>query len=173
MSNLFSDNPDVDVRGANTYKDYLLDVENKISKSRRSSLADGRLQQQKADNNAPVESILVCTGVYNPQNDILFHLQNLFQNTSLADINNNASDTVGSSQSSRQNSLRSLRNDSNVNPSTTKQTELEARDLQMALSRKNSFISYFDNKLNIPDLTFDNVLLAVEYIVRKYDVKFY
>jgi HAD superfamily hydrolase (TIGR01456 family) len=167
---IIGDNPDVDIRGANIYKDYLLDIENKISKSRRSSLSDGRLLQvpQQSNSPSPVESILVCTGVYNPQNDILFHLQNLFQHTSLSDMNNNANDSYESNRISRENSLRSLRNESN-----TSKSELEVRDLQMALSRKNSFISYFDNKLNIPDLTFDNALLAIEHIVKKYDVKFY
>ena len=83
----------------------------------------------------------------------------------MLDVNNNIGNVSGNSSnfSSRQNSIRSQRmtnEDSQVDG-------LEKRDLQRALSRKNSFISYFDNKLNIPDLTFDNLLVAVEYIVRK------
>lgn len=119
---------------------------------------------------SPVESILVCTGVYNPQNDLLFHLQNLFQTQTMFDLNNNmitsGDFTNDSNLPSRQSSIRSQR--SIRDESQLSQAEnMEKKDLQRALSRKNSFISYFDNSLNIPDLTFDNLLVAVEYIVRK------
>ncbi len=34
-------------------------------------------------------------------------------------------------------------------------------ELKSAMSRKNSFISYFDNKLNVPDLTVGNLLVEL------------
>ena len=43
--------------------------------------------------------------------------------------------------------------------------DLEKDELKKALSRKNSFISYFNNRYNIPDLTVDNLLDAVEHII--------
>lgn len=39
-------------------------------------------------------------------------------------------------------------------------------ELQEALSRRNSFINYFDNKLNMPDVTVPNLLDAVNYIIQ-------
>jgi hypothetical protein len=167
----------VDIRGANSFKEFLLDLESKIARSRRSSLADVALSrissQQKllpasTPTESPVESILVCTGVYNPQNDLLFHLQNLFKTQTIFDLNNNImtnSDQMSDSNyPSRQSSIRSQRSLRDENQG---ETNMEQKDLHHALSRKNSFISYFDNALNIPDLTFDNLLVAVEYIVRK------
>ena len=44
--------------------------------------------------------------------------------------------------------------------------EIDKNELRNALSRKNSFISYFDDKDNIPDLTVDNLKDAVDYIIR-------
>ena len=44
---------------------------------------------------------------------------------------------------------------------------LEKSELKMAISRHNSFISYFQHKLNIPDFTVNNLLDAVKYIVEK------
>ena len=41
----------------------------------------------------------------------------------------------------------------------------EAAELREALSRRNSFINYFENKLNMPDHTVANVLEAVTYIL--------
>lgn len=53
------------------------------------------------------------------------------------------------------------RNDSNV---SMKAEELE--ELKNAMSRKNSFISYFDDKLNVPDVTVNTFKDAVDYIVK-------
>ena len=84
----------------------------------------------------PVESILVCTGVYNPQNDILHHLR-----------------TIVDHAEGTQHNL------------AVPETENSTHDLQSTMSRKNSFISYFDNRLNVPDLTVDNLSNAVDHIL--------
>lgn len=43
--------------------------------------------------------------------------------------------------------------------------ELDGKELSQAFSNKNSFISYFEDKNNIPDHTFDNLKHSVEYIL--------
>ena len=83
-----------------------------------------------------VESILVCTGVYNPQNDLFYHLSHLFDESTLNSDESNESDV-----------------------------SLEKTELKKAMSRKNSFISYFDNKYNLPDLTVENLYDAVQHII--------
>jgi hypothetical protein len=42
----------------------------------------------------------------------------------------------------------------------------ELKELKNALSRKNSFISYFDDRQNVPDVTVANLKEAVDYIVK-------
>jgi hypothetical protein len=131
-----------------------------LRSSRRQSQVDftGLTNHQLLANQAifqkPVESILVCTGVYNPQNDYLFQLRNLFdQSMNLKlhedETNGGLTLTVPSSSAVK----KEL-------PKTN-----SAAELKQALSRRNSFINYFDNKLNIPDLTVPNLLDAVNYIM--------
>ena len=50
--------------------------------------------------------------------------------------------------------------------STTNLIDKQKNELKSAMSRKNSFISYFDNKLNVPDLTVGNLLDAVNHIIK-------
>ncbi len=87
----------MDINGANVFKSQLGDAESKKE-------------------NEHVESILVSTGVYNPQNDL--------------------------------------------------RLQTEKIDSKELLSRQNSFINYFDNKLNVPDLIVDNLSDAVEHILQ-------
>ena len=82
-----SDNPDVDVKGANLFKEHLQINENKSS--RRSSARSSRRSSYVGDSskwNQKVESILVCTGVYNPDNDLLVYLRSLFNSTTINDL---------------------------------------------------------------------------------------
>lgn len=163
----------MDIRGANIFKDSLMPVENVRSSrsSRRQSAADYGLIRSPSFSNQnafkPVESILVCTGVYNPQNDYLFQLRSLFdQSISLKhndeslekDLNNN-NDSLTLVVPDKETSFKK-----NVSSPNLLFTPSSA-ELREALARKNSFISYFDNKLNLPDLTVDNLLDAVNYIV--------
>lgn len=80
-----SDNPDVDMRGANLFREHL-EGEMKLRNNRNSRRMSRRISiDNNSSNNKlrlaqqPVESILVCTGVYNPQNDLLFHVRKIFQ----------------------------------------------------------------------------------------------
>jgi hypothetical protein len=119
------------------YKEHLLNLASqKRLYGRRQSqhdiLADLRTTNK-------VESILVCTGVYNPQNDLFYHLSHLFDESTL----NQAQGDENESESEN----------------------LEKIELKKALSRKNSFISYFENKYNLPDLTVDNLYDAVQHII--------
>lgn len=132
----------------------------------------------------PVEGILVCTGVYNPQNDYLFHLRSLF-NQSMhvsTDDNNKLDKSITSTTSTTDEDVESGVADLSItvptststttNPAHTHSSSLILRDsnavseLQEALSRRNSFINYFDNKLNVPDVTVPNLLDAVNYIIQ-------
>ena len=112
--------------------------------------------------NKNVEAILVCTGVYQKQCDLLFHLNSLF-NTKIK--------SPGLSKDSSQAEIITS-NQGNCNIVVTKcddddnDLKIETTELRTLLSRRNSFITYFDNKLNIPDLTFDNLKDAVDYIVK-------
>jgi hypothetical protein len=69
---IHSDNPDVDIKGANLFKEHLYDIDKLKIKS---------TQKSNTTIESKVESILVCTGVYNPQNDLNFHLEKLFSET--------------------------------------------------------------------------------------------
>lgn len=103
-----------------------------------------------------VETILVCTGVYQKQNDLLYHLRNLFKENEKGD-KSDANSTVGDSSSS----INKKNDQSNSNL-----LDIDRNELRLALSRKNSFICYFENKLNIPDATVDNLKDAVDYILK-------
>lgn len=136
-----------------------------------------------------MEAILVCTGVYNPQNDYLFHLRNLFQQTMylgeegsgkedaelLTDACNTFSLTVPTtgarcsistlpSSSSTSTAVTAHKSPSSASVKSREEAQ-EAAELREALSRRNSFINYFENKLNMPDHTVANVLEAVTYIL--------
>ena len=141
-----SDNPDVDIYGGNNYNEYLRKLyEPKYPSSQRESLADvlQRRNSTVGTNNKHVETILVSTGVYNPNNDIAVHLKQLF-----IDSNNN--------------NTKPDNFDYNSDPA-------EKAELRRALSRKNSFINYFENKMNIPDVTVNTVLDAANYIIAAKD----
>lgn len=156
---IIGDNPDVDVRGANMYKETLMGLNDSRSTktSRRQSQADALLSQS---NLKAVESILVCTGVYNPQNDMLYHLKTIFdRNLSLAPEHDEPNESDGLTLVVPDRKISKKESSANF-------LDIEALELRDALSRKNSFISYFDNKLNIPDVTVDNLLDAVNYIVQ-------
>lgn len=138
----------MDIRGANSYKE--------------------TLQANKAtseETKITVESILVCTGVYNPQNDLLYHLTHLFDE---AISRPDTAQTAEQSEQSDENNMF-LR----VNPMNSKRSsrgssrDLEKNELKSALSRRNSFISYFDNRLNVPDVTVGNFLDAVNHILAR------
>ncbi|RNA32034.1 cat eye syndrome critical region 5 [Brachionus plicatilis] len=156
---IIGDNPEVDVRGANLYKESLTG-----EKSNRGSTRTSRRQSTVDFLNQnlfkPVESILVCTGVYNPQSDMLYHLRNLFDKSiRRSSINPDCLPnefegitlTVPQQITQKESSSNFL--------------DVEALQLKEALSRKNSFISYFDNQCNIPDVTVDNLMDAVNYII--------
>lgn len=156
------------MQGANLYKQHLHQYD---CLSRRSSRTDLIKSTSK------VESILVCTGVYNPQNDLLHHLNSLFRSSRSAQISTSPGNRFGSSDnlSSSDSNLSSSSSEVNLSaPSRRQQAEsvpnlhaLENDELKNALSRHNSFISYFDNKFNIPDLTVDNLRDAVKHILSK------
>ena len=100
----------------------------------------------------------MCTGVYNPKNDLLYHLDHLFDDTSK--LHESFSDMslktktkfVLSTNNSRRKSVPNL-------------IGLDKKELKMAMSRHNSFISYFDNKLNLPDITVGNLYNAIRHII--------
>lgn len=160
----------MDVRGANAYKEHLIALESKSSRrtSRHASCQASRRQSLVGDSqldlrsSGQVESILVCTGVYNPANDLLVHLRSLFNDT-LIDSNNNQTEEGSKGESSDSNNNTLVKVESTANLLVT---DYDKRELRDALSRKNSFISYFDHPLNNPDLTVDNLKDAVEYIVK-------
>lgn len=150
------DNPDVDVRGANSFKQHLVEIESKLNQLKQLNLVDFNISPNKPRGFQPVESILVCTGVYNPQHDLTVQINNMFKEAFLDTNNNEEAESMSSSTSSML-----QRADSNAS-----QLDLEKLELRKALSRKNSFISYFENKLNKPDLVFDNLKEAVEHIIK-------
>lgn len=139
-----SDNPEVDIQGANFYKEHL------INSAAQKRLHGRRLSQHDilADlrTTSKVESILVCTGVYNPQNDLFYQLSQLFNESNLNAQDDSSDEAVNESK-------------------PDEKIDLEKSELKNALSRKNSFISYFDNKYNLPDLTVDNLYDAVQHII--------
>lgn len=52
-----------------------------------------------------------------------------------------------------------------INEAKKDADDLDGFELSLAMSRRNSFISYFDDQYNVPDHTFDNLKVAVDYIV--------
>lgn len=167
---IVGDNPDVDVKGANVYKEHLQLADNKNSRrssarsSRRSSFIGDSLKQ-----NQRVESILVCTGVYNPEADLLIYLRSLFNATHLGRTDENETETEKDSDSgvdTNNNSAVASLNPFAKRASNASLNIEELKELKGALSRKNSFISYFDDKQNIPDVTVNNLKDACEYIVK-------
>ena len=159
----------MDIRGANLFKEHLLKSESQIKK-RRTSLYASNLSSTES-----VESILVCTGVYNPLNDLNYHLDNLFNdpnnnNNTLVDANNNNDEAEDLNvpvkcfymNPSNSNSTNVLRK----NESIVSLCEYEKNQLKKAMSRRNSFIDYFGNCYNNPDTTVDNLMSAVEHIIK-------
>ena len=123
--------------------------------NRRSSLSLNTVEKTS------VESILVSTGVYNPQNDLLYHLTHLFDEA----IASKEPEPVEESDENPLFLRVSTLNSKSKNSSTTNLVDIEKNELRSALSRKNSFISYFDNRLNVPDITVGNFLDAVQLII--------
>lgn len=149
------------------FKEHLISLESKSSRrssrrascqnSRRHSLAVPEFFVNEPKNTEHVESILVSTGVYNPTNDLMVHLRSLF-NSSIDRNNNN--ECIGENKNKNSN-IPIIRTESNNH------VNLDKHELRDALSRKNSFISYFDDEENIPDLTVDNLKDAVDHIIRQ------
>lgn len=103
------DNPEVDVKGANLYKDYNV-----------------------ASVPKPVESILVCTGVYNPQNDLALSVKKL----------------------------------QDAKKENVEEENGELKQQQRSHVRKCSFVNYFEDSMNVPDLIVNNLNDAVDYILK-------
>lgn len=156
LISVFRDNPDVDIKGANLYKEHLLRL---ASTRRRPSLLWSHMKAFDK-----VESILVCTGVYSKQSCLDFHLEALLLNDT--DCNNNVNEEaenknrVAFYQNSNNSSTASLNTSANSGS-----VVIDKHELKRALSRKNSFIQYFEDRYNQPDLCVDNLLDAVNYIV--------
>ncbi len=166
-----SDNPDVDIKGANLFKEHLINLEPKIK--RRSSSTN--LDFKSTDK---VESILVCTGVYNPESDINYHLNNLFIDTN----NNNTMEVDENGNNAYYENLNNKSFYLNSNNSSTSSmvrngisregslgsfaNALEKSQIREALSRTNSFIKYFEDKYNKPDLCVGTLMDAVDYIIQ-------
>lgn len=100
------------MKGANLYKDYNVASVPKL-----------------------VESILVCTGVYNPQNDLAFNMKKW--------------------QEEKKENVEEL----------PVSCELEIKK-QRSHFRKSSFVNYFEDSMNIPDITVNNFNDAVDYILK-------
>ncbi|CAF0747107.1 unnamed protein product [Brachionus calyciflorus] len=166
---MIGDNPEVDVKGASIFKEHLHSLEAKSSRrssrhascatSRRHSLVVPDFSEFEFRQTKHVESILVCTGVYNPSNDLMVHLRSLFDSKICLDSNNNQADGEHLNESNYFN-VPIIKTDS------SNQFDFDTNELRNALSRKNSFISYFDDHQNMPDLTVDNLKDAVEHIIK-------
>lgn len=143
---IIGDNPEVDIKGANVFLDYLNNEnpKNNLYHRHHHHTKQNRVSIQ------PVESILVCTGVYNPQNDLLFHVRKLFAHQN---------------QSVDQRTVPE--DDALVVRPLDENEQLNENELSEAFSNKNSFISYFDDKDNMPDHTFENLRHSVDYILKE------
>lgn len=130
----------MDIKGANLYREHLMGSSSGDRGHRHQHMTSVNEQ------NSVVESILVCTGVYNPQNDLRFHVRKLLKD-----------DEVAFSKSAAGGRLIELPQE--------EAEELNENELRRAMSH-NSFISYFDDKMNIPDHTFDNLRHSVDYILK-------
>lgn len=153
---IIGDNPEVDIKGANVFLEHL----NTQKTHHNHHYGCNHKEKQ------PVESILVCTGVYNPQNDLLFHVRKLFEQKNAE---------RGAQQVSSDNENDRFMADENdddrlIEQPREEKEELDENELSQALSNQNSFISYFDDKLNIPDHTFDNLRHSVDFILRQSDI---
>lgn len=164
---IIGDNPEVDIKGANVFLEHL-NSENPKSASmlshrfRHHSVRQSQVAQQ------PVESILVCTGVYNPQNDLLYHVRRLFSHSQLPKSRNQSTRSEMLLDSDeRMVSNESDEDDCLVAKPEEEPEQLNENELNQALSTKNSFISYFEDKFNLPDHTFDNIRHSVDYILKQ------
>lgn len=165
---IIGDNPDVDIKGANMYKEHLMKIDQSNSK-RPSSMVSKKLQSVEK-----VESILVCTGVYIPESDINYHLDNLF-----LDDNNNNMDVETTTENSDCSKPFYVNSNNSSTSSLFKRRMsremnlgnlagvLAKKQLREAMSRKNSFIQYFEDSYNTPDLCVDNLMDAVNYIIHE------
>lgn len=165
-----SDNPEVDVKGANVFLEHL----NTENQSKGSSMLNHRFRhhsvRQSQVAQQPVESILVCTGVYNPQNDLLYHVRRLFSHAQLPSKSRNQStrsEVAAGEDDERMVSNESDEDDCLVAKPEEEPEQLNEDELNQALSTKNSFISYFEDKFNLPDHTFDNIRHSVDYILKQ------
>lgn len=115
---VIGDNPDVDIRGANIYRQHLKTIQKKTQENAKSNSTD------------QIESILVSTGVYNSHNDVHAHFKKVIE-------------------------------------SKTDLTENEKIELKRTLSQDETFVDYFNNKENIPDLIVGNLSHAVDHIIKR------
>jgi hypothetical protein len=155
------------VKGANLFKEQLMAAESRSSKrsSRRGSVTAGVVAESATRWNSRVESILVCTGVYNPENDLLVYLRSLFNATSLADSNSNSEESEPELIDANNNAASAV-NSNRRHGSSVSLKKDDLHELKSAMSRKNSFISYFDDKMNVPDVTVNTLKDAVDYIIK-------
>lgn len=117
---MIGDNPDVDVKGANKYRQHL-------SKSIPSSSDEEHvLDINHTEKTSQIHSILVSTGVYNPNNDIEVHIEKTLKHA----------------------------------------TVCEKQEMKESLLTNKSYVDYFHNQDNIPDLIVSNLSNAVDYIVK-------
>lgn len=169
---IIGDNPEVDIKGANVFLEHLNNQTAPHSKDihhlHLSSHHHG-LKMKKSQQ--PVESILVCTGVYNPQNDLLYHVRHLFDHSNThkpAIESRQVHDSCEVEDGGEENERVMVANDERLVERPREQSEqFNEEELARALSNKNSFISYFDDKLNMPDHTFENLRHSVDYILKE------
>jgi hypothetical protein len=74
---------------------------------------------------------------------------------------------LNSSRSSSEANLNSSRSQIGSVANFSNVIGIEKTELKKAISRHNSFISYFENKQNVPDVTLNNLQDAVNYILNK------
>lgn len=176
-----SDNPEVDIKGANVFLEHLNSSQSHVlSKTHHSHQHNIKEKSQQ-----PVESILVCTGVYNPQNDLLFHVRKLFgthkptthkphevaRNDHKVQRGDEKDRVVlranSESDDSQSDEYDDTEDERLIERPREQSEEFNEDELARALSNKNSFISYFEDKLNIPDHTFENLRHSVDYILKQ------
>lgn len=181
------------MKGANMYKEHLEGTRITKVSSHQSSRKHSFINDVGVSNvfNQPVESILVCTGVYNPQNDLLYNVRKIFNSPQMHFQNNHQhsflphqhqlhhatpqsqihfhldemdQQAAGNESSSGVESSESGDNLSEL--SKSKSDNLDTCELSTALATPHSFISYFDDRLNLPDHIFDNLKHSVDYILK-------
>lgn len=156
----------MDIKGANVFLEHLKGQTPKKAHHHHHTIKANRLSQQ------PVESILVCTGVYNPQNDLLFHVRKLFSHKSpkpveLKSTPESREVATSCSEDSHANGRVLAQDEGLIEQPIEPSEELDESDLSQAFSNKNSFISYFDDEFNLPDHTFDNLRHSVDFILKE------